>query len=230
MSLFPILISLISNGSLPSQAVIDGISFADDPTIYAPVRDLCTALGMQVGFDGETATINGVVPEGTRSLICGSRIVPIRSLKALGVTLSWNEETDSADLSLASSSASVRRGEKRVVIDKSRQVLDAFQGDRLVLSTPVSTGRRGHTTPNGQFTAGPAKHRMHYSRLYDWSPMPWSVQVDGDIFIHGYASVPRVPASHGCIRMRTDGPNPAQWFFEWVDVGVPITIQGDWQG
>ena len=39
--------------------------------------------------------------------------------------------------------------------------------------------------------------------------------------IHGYASVPNYPASHGCLRVPI--PNAAQ-IFNWVDIGDPIYL------
>jgi hypothetical protein len=42
---------------------------------------------------------------------------------------------------------------------------------------------------------------MHYSRRYRNAPMPFSVQVKGHIFIHGFKEVPARPASHGCVRL-----------------------------
>jgi lipoprotein-anchoring transpeptidase ErfK/SrfK len=213
----------------PGPTIIDGISFADQPTIYVPIREICGVLEMQVGYDGENALIDGIAPQGQVSLVSGTRIAPLRSLQPMGITLQWNEDTDTAMLRFKDRSVEVTRGPKWVVIDKGSQTLEAYQGQRLVLRTPISSGRIGHETPNGEFAAGPIKDPMHYSRLYDNSPMPWSVQVEGDIFVHGYDSVPDNPASHGCIRMRTDGANPARWFFQWVDIGTPITIQGEWQ-
>ena len=69
---------------------------------------------------------------------------------------------------------------------------------------------------------------MHYSRLYDNAPMPFSVQFHGNYFIHGFSEVPAWPASHGCIRVPMDGENPAQKFYDWVEVGTPIKVTGDW--
>lgn len=120
---------------------------------------------------------------------------------------------------------------KRVEIDKTNQVLRAFEGDRLVFQSRISTGRGRKSTPNGTYTAGD-KFPMHYSRLYERAPMPYSVQVSGNIFIHGFKYVPGHPASHGCIRLpleEGDG-NPAKQFYEWVETGTPIEISGDWQG
>jgi hypothetical protein len=120
-------------------------------------------------------------------------------------------------------------GEKRVVIDKTEQILYAYEGEDEVFCTRVSTGKAGHGTPSGEFRAG-VKHRMHYSSRYHNAPMPFSVQVNGHYFIHGYKEVPPYPASHGCVRVPLDGANPAQWFFHWVETGTRITIRGQWSG
>src|SRR5437762_4343234 len=117
---------------------------------------------------------------------------------------------------------------KRVEVDLANQRLRAYQGARLVLDSSISTGREGKKTPAGGFKAGPVKSRMHRSRLYHNAPMPWSVQVHENIFIHGFRKVPRRPASHGCIRLPLTGPNPAKWFYNWIDLGTPISIKGHW--
>ena len=68
----------------------------------------------------------------------------------------------------------------------------------------VSTARRGYYTPRGSFRPKVLK-RMHYSRKYDNSPMPYSVFFSGGYAIHGTQYVRRLgsPASHGCIRLHT---------------------------
>lgn len=114
---------------------------------------------------------------------------------------------------------------KRVIIDLSDQKLRAYQGSRLVMQTRISSGRN-NATPTGNFRAGPYKSVEHYSSLYNNAPMPFSVQVTGHIFVHGYTEVPNYPASHGCIRVPVTGFfNPAKRFYEWVDIGTPIRIQ-----
>jgi lipoprotein-anchoring transpeptidase ErfK/SrfK len=111
---------------------------------------------------------------------------------------------------------------KRVEINLTEQRLRAYEGRRLVLNTNISSGRN-RATPTGRFKAG-YKDADHYSSLYHNAPMPWSVQVSGNIFIHGFSSVPDYPASHGCIRLPLTGRNPAKRFFEWVEAGTPILI------
>ncbi|MEI8234609.1 MAG: L,D-transpeptidase [Verrucomicrobiota bacterium] len=119
-------------------------------------------------------------------------------------------------------------GPKYVVIDKSQQTLRAYEGSRVVLETRISTGRRGRETPNGHFRAQ-SKSLMHYSRLYGNAPMPYSVQIAGNYFIHGFFSVPDHPASHGCIRVPLSGSNPARQFYDWVEPGTPVAIVGAWR-
>jgi lipoprotein-anchoring transpeptidase ErfK/SrfK len=118
---------------------------------------------------------------------------------------------------------------KRVEIDKTLQILRAFEGERMVFQTRVSTGKWDKATPNGEFAAG-SKERIHYSKLFHNAPMPYSVAVSGYVFIHGFNSVPGYPASHGCIRLPLDGDNPAKHFYEWVERGTPIEIVGHWEG
>lgn len=65
---------------------------------------------------------------------------------------------------------------------------------------------------------------MHYSRRYDNAPMPYSVHVGGNYFIHGFSSVPSYPASHGCIRLPVDA---AREFYGWITPGTPVRIRGD---
>ena len=112
---------------------------------------------------------------------------------------------------------------KYVEINLTEQMLRAYEGNRLVMKTRISSGRTGNT-PRGNFRAGPYKSAEHYSSLYHNAPMPWSVQVTGHIFIHGFSEVPNYPASKGCIRVPIDGRNPAKRFFHWCDVGTPIKI------
>ncbi|RYG47298.1 hypothetical protein EON79_07715 [bacterium] len=212
-----------------NPATLDGVTFASHPgKILAPVRTIFEALGLSVEFSDGTVRVSGqALDKNGPTLPDGTRLVPLQELRSWNVEVTWQPEDERAVLSYKGKAIYVRPGPKRVVIDKSRQELRAMQGSLLVMKTNVSTGRRGKATPNGSFQAGPYKARMHRSSLYDDAPMPYSVQIVGDIFVHGYSSVPGYPASHGCIRMPIDGT--ARFFFEWVDVGTPVEITGRWR-
>ena len=115
---------------------------------------------------------------------------------------------------------------QRVVIDKTAQELRAYEHGMLVFSSNVSTGKPGKETPSGRFHAGD-KSLIHYSTLYENAPMPYSVQVGGNYFIHGFSEVPSWPASHGCIRLPIDS---AREFYHWVHPGARVDIVGHWAG
>ncbi len=90
---------------------------------------------------------------------------------------------------------------------------------------PVSTARSGYVTPNGTF-APYSLQRMHYSKKYHMSPMPYSIFFAGGYAIHGTYSVAQLgrPASHGCIRL---SPGHAQQLYQMVQAeGASISISG----
>lgn len=237
-------VSLAIAGGGPRAAfaapTLDGITFVSSAGhLFVPARKAADALGWSVRWepDSQALYLNGnVLPADIRQarLPDGTVIIALRGFEPLGAQVNWDPKSETATVSHETQSFTVKRGEKRVEIDRTNQTLRAWQGKTLVLETPVSTGRDGKRTPTGNFTAGPYKSRMHYSRLYNGAPMPYSVQVSGNIFIHGFSSVPEEPASHGCIRMPLgsggDSSNPARWFFNWVTVGTPISITGRWEG
>lgn len=194
------------------------------------MREIGKATNQVVDYDTKknVVVLGGKPLHKTKQLIGSGSLVKVADLKNLGAALDWDDATQTATLHFGPTAVQVKRAPKRVVVDQGTQTLTAYQGEAVVMQTHVSTGREGHHTPNGHFIAGPTKERMHYSHLYEEAPMPYSVQVDGNVFIHGFSSVPRRPASHGCVRMPLGKANPARSFYEWVDVGTPVTIQGRW--
>jgi len=90
---------------------------------------------------------------------------------------------------------------------------------------PVSTARGGYVTPRGVFHPY-ALQRMHFSRKYHMSPMPYSIFFAGGYAIHGTYSVAQLgrPASHGCIRL---APANAATLYHMVQAeGAAISITG----
>ena len=214
--------------------MIEGISFADDKhVLFAPIEEIAPALGWEIQANPESKQIslNGSAldPAHLRKLTNGTVLVPLDQLQRAGATISWSD--DGMQAFVASGffkRVAIRFSDKHVEVDLADQRLRAYQGARLVLESHISSGREGRKTPPGDYKAGPVKSPMHRSRLYHNAPMPWSVQVHESIFIHGFQKVPRHPASHVCIRLPLAGPNPAKWFYDWIDIGTPISIRGHW--
>ena len=90
---------------------------------------------------------------------------------------------------------------------------------------PISTARSGYVTPDGSF-APQSLQRMHYSRKYHMSPMPYSIFFRGGFAIHGTYETAYLgyPVSHGCVRL---SPANAAILFDMVKAeGARITITG----
>lgn len=89
----------------------------------------------------------------------------------------------------------------QIFVSKDTQTLVVYDGDQVVTTSNVSTGKRGHTTPSGIFSII-EKKKMHHSNLYDDAPMPWMQRITwSGVALHESGHVPNYPASHGCVRM-----------------------------
>jgi hypothetical protein len=87
-----------------------------------------------------------------------------------------------------------------IVVSKASQQMHVFKDGQLWASSPVSTGKRGHSTPAGVFPIL-QKKVYHRSNLYSNAPMPYMQRLTwGGIAIHA-GRLPGYPASHGCIRL-----------------------------
>ena len=115
-----------------------------------------------------------------------------------------------------------------IVVDKAAQRLTVTVDGQPRYEWPVSTGRWGYRTPNGNYRPERLE-RQWYSRKYDWSPMPHSIFFHHGYAIHGSNEVSRLgrPASHGCIRLH---PKNAATLFSLVQSrfgSTRIVVTGD---
>ena len=102
-----------------------------------------------------------------------------------------------------------------VEADLSRQVLALIDGDKVKRIYHTSSGTSATPTILGSF------------RVYRKSPgtnakgMVHSSYFIRGYAIHGYASVPTYPASHGCLRV----PVPSAWsIYSWVRMGDVVDV------
>jgi lipoprotein-anchoring transpeptidase ErfK/SrfK len=107
------------------------------------------------------------------------------------------------------------RAGKHVEFDWSRQVLVLANKRRAYRVYHSSSGAPATPTVFGSFrfylkTPGTNSHGMVHSNYFI-----------GGYAIHGYASVPNYPASHGCLRVPI--PNAAQ-IYRWVELGNRIFV------
>ncbi len=132
----------------------------------------------------------------------------------------------------APSPAGLRPGERWIDVDLDNQILTAYEGDRPVFATLVSTGK-GHAgteqaTPKGE-------HRIwvklrssdmdnleneEASRYYAIQDVPWVMYFERGYGLHGtfwHRSFGRV-RSHGCVNLT---PLDAQRLYHWTSPPMP---------
>jgi len=111
------------------------------------------------------------------------------------------------------------RANIQVVVSIRNQTAWLEDDERIIMTSPVSTARRGMHTPTGTFEVS-EKDASHISTIYHVS-MPFYMRLSGEPFGMHAGYLPGYPASHGCIRMPK---NKAALFFKNVIVGTPVLI------
>jgi hypothetical protein len=120
---------------------------------------------------------------------------------------------------------------KRVEVRLKDQLLMAYEGNRLVFATRVSTGGRlrsgTYTTPAGEYLTYHKRPTRHMARGdlassgFDLPGVPWVTYIreNGTAF-HGtyWHNDYGRPRSHGCINMT---PQAAKWLYRWTTPSVP---------
>lgn len=117
-------------------------------------------------------------------------------------------------LALTAAGTTQARAEVVVHVHLARQTMEVEVDGLIAANWQVSTARRGYRTPYGRYRPYQLE-RMHYSKLYDWSPMPYSIFFRRGYAIHGTYELRRLgrPVSHGCIRL---SPDNARTLYQWV--------------
>ncbi|TCU17341.1 L,D-transpeptidase family protein [Rhizobium sullae] len=109
----------------------------------------------------------------------------------------------------------------QIFVSKDKQSLAVYDGADVIAMSKVSTGKAGHTTPSGIFSVL-EKQKYHESNLYSAAPMPWMQRLTwSGIALHESNSVPRNPASHGCVRMPAAF---AKQLYKMTSLSVPVII------
>jgi len=87
-----------------------------------------------------------------------------------------------------------------LMVSLRRQRIVVFDGEKVIRSAPISSGRAGRRTPKGIFSVI-QKQRMHYSNLYNSAPMPFMQRITWSGVALHLGHLPGHAASHGCIRL-----------------------------
>lgn len=128
-------------------------------------------------------------------------------------------------------SPDVKPEDKHIEVSLQWQRLTAFENDKAVFETKISSGvptgknpPEGTNTPEGRwhiFSKMPSKHMGDGNltsdlKAYELTGVPWtSFFVESGVAFHGtyWHDNFGVPMSHGCVNMRS---NDAKWLFRWT--------------
>ncbi len=130
-------------------------------------------------------------------------------------------------------SGSAPQSEKRIIVDRSSQMLYAYEGETLFMKQPVSTGLELTPTPRGTFqvfSKTPSRYMQGpipgiSTQYYDLPGVPWDLYFtkQGGA-IHGaywHDNFGR-PWSHGCVNLSYDA---AKKLYAWADLGTAVIVR-----
>jgi peptidoglycan hydrolase-like protein with peptidoglycan-binding domain len=130
----------------------------------------------------------------------------------------------------------VKRGAaERVEVDLRHQLLYVYKGGEIALISHISSGGGyrycakdpGSTVPRCRYAITSTGDFRTGRRVSGWDHGPLGdlykpVYFNGGIAVHGYPSVPLVPASHGCVRVPM---HTSALFQRLVGTGVPVHVR-----
>jgi hypothetical protein len=145
----------------------------------------------------------------------------------------WLRDIDSTITEPSPAPKELAPGEKWVDVNLTRQSLVAFEGDKPVFATIISSGRhddkdpaKDHRTRAGEFRV----REKHISATmdndtatdgpYSIEDVPWIMYFDGSTALHGafWHSKFGHERSHGCVNMT---PHDAHELFGWIGPALP---------
>ncbi|HAZ28585.1 MAG TPA: hypothetical protein DCY48_02290 [Candidatus Magasanikbacteria bacterium] len=121
----------------------------------------------------------------------------------------------------------IKKWNKKIVIDLSRQQLFVVVNAISVLQFPVSTGNPYTPTPPGNFSIERKVDTMLYQGLdYYYPGVKWNLQFKPRYYIHTaywHNDFGKRTRSHGCVNMREAD---VAVLYRHIDVGTPVEIIG----
>lgn len=123
---------------------------------------------------------------------------------------------------------------KRLEVDLKKQQLIAFEEEKIVFNSKISSGYRDrskdYSTPPGEYRITlkrPSRHMTHSDKLNDADSelygVPWMCNfTDSGIAFHGtyWHNEFTHPRSHGCINLPIEA---ARWVYLWCEPAVPAS-------
>jgi len=145
----------------------------------------------------------------------------------------WMREMDGTITNPGPPPKDLAPGEKWIDVNLGRQSLVAFEGDRPVFATIISSGRHDDDDPAKDHRTHPGEFRIVDKYVsatmdndtatdgpYSIEDVPWIMYFDGSTALHGAFWHSRFghERSHGCVNMT---PHDARQLFGWVGPVLP---------
>jgi hypothetical protein len=145
----------------------------------------------------------------------------------------WLRDIDAAVTRPGPPPKNLASGEKWIDVNLSTQSLVAYEGDKAVYATIVSTGRhndedksKDHRTVQGEFRirekhiAATMEDDGASEGPYSIQDVPWIMYFEGSYALHGafWHSMFGRERSHGCVNMT---PHDAKYIFGWAGPNLP---------
>lgn len=122
---------------------------------------------------------------------------------------------------------------KRIVVELSKEMLYAYDGDKLFMQNAISTGLDSTPTAVGEFKVfkkTPSRYMQGptpgvSTQYYDLPGVPWNLYFTNDgAVIHGayWHDHFGMPWSHGCVNLP---PEKAKELYIWADLGTTVTVK-----
>jgi lipoprotein-anchoring transpeptidase ErfK/SrfK len=117
--------------------------------------------------------------------------------------------------------AAAAQAKESILISLANQQLYLYQGNKIIFSTPVSTGRKSMATQPGRYVIDLKKLVIPDPTYHMTLPYFMRLGVNPPIGIH-YAHDPGYPASHGCVRVGS--MKSAIALYNLTPTGTVVTI------
>jgi len=140
----------------------------------------------------------------------------------------WIEQRKVGLVKAAPRPAGVGPSDKWIEVNLFEQTLAAYEGDRMVYATLVSSGLPWWQTEPGLFRVwskikqGKMSGRDGYPDYYYLEDVPWTMYFNKAFALHAAYWHDRFgfPHSHGCVNL---APQDAKWLFDWT---TPVGTTG----
>jgi hypothetical protein len=150
----------------------------------------------------------------------------------------WVEQSNVSRVDVNPRPEGVGEGEKWLEIDTFEQTLAAYEGDRMVFATLISSGRPETWTPEGltriwaKLPSAPMSNQdtgRDSPAWYYLEDVEWTQYFNGAYALHTayWHNAFSFTRSHGCVNL---APLDARWLFQWTAPYVPEDSPGVYLG